>query len=56
MIEAVAVLLGNIHICDSSVIGAGAVVLSNIENDAITAGVPAYVINNTYGNTAPRPP
>ncbi|WP_429745678.1 serine O-acetyltransferase [Vibrio clamense] len=49
-IGAGAIILGNIKIGDNSVIGAGSVVISDIPENSVVAGVPAKVIKMDIEN------
>lgn len=43
-IKAGAIVIGNVNVCDNSVVGAGAVVTHDVKENTIVAGVPAIEI------------
>jgi len=44
-------IIGNISVGDNVIIGAGAVVINNIPDNSIVAGVPAKVVSNNDSNS-----
>ena len=49
-----AIVIGNIHVGDNSVVGAGAVVTHDVKENVIVAGVPAKVIRTINDKTTER--